>query len=39
MLPITIHCISEVDMAVSWVYGDVIDRVELPSKVVVHKDC
>ena len=38
VLPVAIHGISEIDMAVTWIYGDVVDGVELPPEVVVHED-
>lgn len=38
MLPIAIHRVSEINMDVAWVDGDVVDGVKLPAEVVVHKN-
>lgn len=38
VLPVAIHGVSEIDMAVTWVHGNVVNGVKLPPEVVVHED-
>ena len=38
VLIVAVEGVSEVDVLVTWVDGDVVEGVELPPKVVVHED-
>lgn len=39
MLPITIHCVREVDMTVPRIHRHVINGVELSTEIVIQKNC